>query len=144
MKEMWVGYNVGCTMSLANWPSDGSMLNSYNFQPVGPWMGYSFTDLGAEGCCHSLNTLFLATLCLPATDIDRNCKSRSIANCFPTLWIFTGHISLILNMYHAINHSLYYCSVVQVVSVDSLLWKWIDLKVGLSWCDVLHYVISPW
>ena len=24
---------------------------------IGPWMGYSFTDLGAEGCCRSLNAL---------------------------------------------------------------------------------------
>ena len=39
-------------------PSKGSMWNSSSFQPIGPWMGYSFTDLGAEGCCHSLNALF--------------------------------------------------------------------------------------
>ena len=39
-------------------PSNGSMGNSYSFQPIGPWMGYSFTDLGAEGCCRSLNALF--------------------------------------------------------------------------------------
>ena len=39
-------------------PSNGSMWNSYSFQPVGQWMGYSFTDLGAEGCCRSLNALF--------------------------------------------------------------------------------------
>ena len=38
-------------------PSNGSMWNSYSFQPIGPWMGYSFTDLGAEGCCRSLNAL---------------------------------------------------------------------------------------
>ena len=40
-------------------PSNGSMWNSYSFQPVGQWMGYSFTDLGAEGCCRSLNALFI-------------------------------------------------------------------------------------
>ena len=59
MKGMWVGYDVGCTMGLTlghgAWqiyrPSNGSMWNSYSFQPVGQWMGYSFTDLGAEGCC---------------------------------------------------------------------------------------------
>ena len=28
-------------------------------QPVGQWMSYSFTDLGAEGCCRSLNALLL-------------------------------------------------------------------------------------
>ena len=66
MKGMWVGYDVGCTMGLTlghgGWqidqPSNGSMWNSYNFQPVGQWMGYWFTDLGAEGCCRSLNVLF--------------------------------------------------------------------------------------
>ena len=31
----------------------------YSFQPVGPWMGYSFTDLGAERWCRSLNALFI-------------------------------------------------------------------------------------
>ena len=62
MKGLWVGYDVGCTMGLTlchsawqiDWPSNGSMWNSYSFQPhepVGPWMGYSFTDLGSEGCC---------------------------------------------------------------------------------------------
>ena len=66
MKGMWVGYGVGCTMRLTlghgawqiDQPSNGSMWNSYSFQPVGQWMGYSFTDLGAEGCCRSLNALF--------------------------------------------------------------------------------------
>ena len=65
MKDMWVGYNVGRTMGLlmghGAWqidrPSNGSIWNSYSFQPVGPWMGYAFTDLGAEGCCCSLNAL---------------------------------------------------------------------------------------
>ena len=60
MKEMWVKYNIGCTMGLLlghgtwqiDWPSNGSMWNSYGFQPIGPWMGYSFTDLGAGECCH--------------------------------------------------------------------------------------------
>ena len=66
MKGMWVGYDVGCTMGLTcghgAWQIDrqssGSMWNSYSFQPVGQWMSYSFTDLGAEGCCRSLNALF--------------------------------------------------------------------------------------
>ena len=65
MKGMWVGYDVGCTMGLTcghgAWQIDrqssGSMWNSYSFQPVGQWMSYSFTDLGAEGCCCSLNAL---------------------------------------------------------------------------------------
>ena len=38
-------------------PSYVSMLNSYSFQSVGHWMGYSFTNLGAEGCCLSQSTL---------------------------------------------------------------------------------------
>ena len=58
-------YDVGCTMELTlghgawqiDWPSNGSMWNSYSFQPVGPWMGYSFTDRGAEGCCRFLIAL---------------------------------------------------------------------------------------
>ena len=57
MKEMWVGYNDGCTMGLllghSAWqidqPSNGSIWNSYSVQPVGPWMSYLFTDLGVEG-----------------------------------------------------------------------------------------------
>ena len=62
---MGVGYDVECTMGLTlghgAWqidrPCNGSMWNSYSFQPVGQWMGYSFTDLGAAGCCRSLNAL---------------------------------------------------------------------------------------
>ena len=66
IKEMRVRYNVGFIMGLllghSAWqigrPSNGSMWNSCSFQPVGPKKGYSFTDLGAEGCCRSLNALF--------------------------------------------------------------------------------------
>ena len=62
MKEMWIGYNVGHRMGSllcysarqTDWPSDGSMWNS--FQPVGPWMGHSFTKLGL-GCWRSLNAV---------------------------------------------------------------------------------------
>ena len=65
MKWVWVGYDVGCTMGLTlghgAWqidrPSNGSVWNSYSFQPVGQWMGYSFTDLGAE------EVVFLWTPC---------------------------------------------------------------------------------
>ena len=32
-----------------------------DFKPVGPWIGYAFTDLGAEGCCRSLNALSVIT-----------------------------------------------------------------------------------
>ena len=45
-----------------HWPSNGAMWNCYSFQPVGPLMGCPFTDLGAEGCCRSLNALFYAHL----------------------------------------------------------------------------------
>ena len=77
MKDMWVGYNAGYTMGMllghSAWqidrPSNGSMWNSYSFQPVGPWMGYSFTDVRAEGCCRSLNALFYS--CKPRTDLYR-------------------------------------------------------------------------
>ena len=56
---------VFCTMRLTlghgawqiDQPSNGSMWNSYSFQPVGQWI-YSFTDLGAEGCCRFFNALF--------------------------------------------------------------------------------------
>ena len=65
IQGIWVGYVVGCTMGLTlghgawqiDQPANGSMWNSYSFQPVGHGMGYSFTDLGAEGCCSSLNAL---------------------------------------------------------------------------------------
>ena len=70
MKGMWVGYDFGCTMGLTlghgAWqidrPSNGSVWNSYSFQPLAQWMGYSFTDLGAEGCCRSLIALFIVLL----------------------------------------------------------------------------------
>ena len=73
MKKMWVEYNVGHTMGFllghSAWQihrtCNGSMWNCYSFQPVGPWMGCPFSDLGAEGCCRSLNALFLwHPLCL--------------------------------------------------------------------------------
>ena len=79
MKEMWVGYNVGCTVGLLlghsaqqiHWPSNGSVWNSDSFQPVVPWMGYSFTDLGAEGCCRSVNTLLIQYVCVkPVVNVD--------------------------------------------------------------------------
>ena len=42
--------------------SNGSMWNCYSFQPVGPWMDCPFTDLGAEGCCRSLNASLIYCL----------------------------------------------------------------------------------
>ena len=58
LDAQWASSFLGHSAWQIQWPSNGSMCNSYSFQPVGPWMGYSFTDLGAEGCCRSLNTLF--------------------------------------------------------------------------------------
>ena len=50
------------TMLDAQWASSWPTVpgKEISFQPVGPWMGYSFTDLGAEGCCRSLNALLLS------------------------------------------------------------------------------------
>ena len=66
-REMWVGYRVEQVMGLLlghsawqiHWTNNGSMWNSYTFQPVGSWMGYSFTDLWGWGCCRYLNALFI-------------------------------------------------------------------------------------
>ena len=44
----------------SSWPTvHGKQIS---FQSVGPWMSYSFTDLGAEGCCRSLNALLYILL----------------------------------------------------------------------------------
>ena len=52
MLDTQLGLLLGHSAWQIDWPSNGSMWNSYSFQPVGPWIGYSFTDLGAEeGCC---------------------------------------------------------------------------------------------
>ena len=87
MKGMWVGYDVGCTMGLTcgqgAWQidrqSNGSMWNSYSFQPVGQWMSYSFTDLGAEGCCRSLNALLLS-LCKGNPPVTSGFHSQRASN----------------------------------------------------------------
>ena len=44
-----------------------SMWNSYCFQPVGKWMGYSFTDLGPERPNHYLNQWCLVYWCIYAS-----------------------------------------------------------------------------
>ena len=80
MNGMW--YDVGCTMGLTlghgAWqidrPSNGSMWNSYNFQSIGQWMGYSFTDLGAEGCCRFLNALLFFSLFLSFLKLIMACR----------------------------------------------------------------------
>ena len=51
----------------------------YSFQPVGQWMDYLFPDLGAEGCCRSLNAL----LCL---DIDGLVQERRNASALAVEW----------------------------------------------------------
>ena len=58
-------------------PSDGSMWNSCSFQPIGPWIGYSFTDLGAEGCCRSLNALFInVSFCRQFSEVVQSMSSQ--------------------------------------------------------------------
>ena len=50
--------NMGYSTYQIHWPSNGLMQNYYTFQSVGPLMDCPFSDLWAEGCCHSLNALF--------------------------------------------------------------------------------------
>ena len=96
MKGVWVGYDVGCTMGLTlghgAWqidrPSNGSMWNSYSFQPVGQWMGYSFTDLGGEGCCRSLNALFDNVFTNNYNISDQFCREYWPLTSKITMWYF--------------------------------------------------------
>ena len=73
--------------SWATWqidrPSNGSMWNSYSFQPVGPWMSYSFTDLGAEWCCCSLNALFFSCDQAASWTVFSICPSYTFFIMFP-------------------------------------------------------------
>ena len=101
MEGEWAGYNVGCTMGLTlghgTWqidrPSNGSMWNS--FQPVGPWMGYSFTDLGAEGCCRSLNALLWFPRISRQTAGEVDIKICGYINYgTPQTWLPFGHAPL--------------------------------------------------
>ena len=86
---IWCWMHNGIDLGRGAWqidrPSNGSMWNSYSFQPVGQWMGYSFTDLGAEGCCRSLNALLLYTA-TPSVSIklimsDRNVVLHAFISC---------------------------------------------------------------
>ena len=54
------------TMLGAQWNSSWPTVHgkSISFQPVGPLIGYSFTDLGAEECCRSLNALLYSIILL--------------------------------------------------------------------------------
>ena len=54
---IWCWMHNGIDLGPIHRPINGSIWNSYSFQPVGQLMGYSFTDLGADGCCRSLNAL---------------------------------------------------------------------------------------
>ena len=104
---MWVGYDVGCTMGLTlghsawqiDWPSNGSTWNSYSFQPVGQWMGYSFTELGAEGCCRSLNALLDGTIVVS--------DKMKICNMFSYFFTNIG-INLAQNIPNATHDPSYY------------------------------------
>ena len=48
----------------AQWASSWPTVHSkqISFQPVDQLMDYLFTDLGAEGCCRSLNALLVYIL----------------------------------------------------------------------------------
>ena len=61
-----MGLTLGHGAWQIDWLSNGSMWNSYSFQPVGQWMGYSFTDLGAEGCCRSMNAVLFFYMSISA------------------------------------------------------------------------------
>ena len=100
---MRVRYNVWRTMGLLSghitwqiyWLSNGSMWNCYSLQPLGPWMGCPFTDLGAKECYLSINALFLSvdivpwypfnskTALLEVTAPDQN-RKRSY---YPSQWV---------------------------------------------------------
>ena len=58
---IWCWMHNGIDLGPHAWqidrPSNRSMWNSYSFQTAGPWLGYSFSDLVAEGCFRSLNAL---------------------------------------------------------------------------------------
>ena len=83
---------LGRTMSLLlgqsacqmHWPSNGLMWNYYSFQPVGPWMGCPFTDLGAEGCCRPLNALFVDAFVY--ADLTWHTAVTSHSSTLPELW----------------------------------------------------------
>ena len=47
-------------------------------------MGYSFTDLGAEACCRSLNALFLLSLAFYKYSADNNMRCHDICVKFKT------------------------------------------------------------
>ena len=52
-----MGLSVCYSTYRIHWPRNGLMQNCYSFQIVSPLMGCPFSDLWAEGCCHSLNAL---------------------------------------------------------------------------------------
>ena len=112
MKEMWVRYNVGCTMAFllahSAWQID--------FEPVGPWMGYSFTDLGAEGCCRSLNAL-LNMYMYTWQKISRRCEIYTciiLMNSMLTLaylrTVFDKPVSQIPQFIRQISHNAPFCN----------------------------------
>ena len=77
---IWCWMHSGIDFGHGAWqidqPSNGSLWNSYSFQPVDIqfWMDsfHLFTDLGAEGCCRSLNALFTMFLSSYHHEIFRN------------------------------------------------------------------------
>ena len=80
---------------------------TYNFQPVGQWMGYSFIDLGAEGCCRYMNALFLNSfwIPIPGIGIDSNSNSKidsspAFCQCFAVANIMSLGTSWIISYKH--------------------------------------------
>ena len=72
------------TMLYAQWACFWATVHGkkISFQSVAPWMGYSFTDLGAEGCCRSLNALFKKLSSKPYTSCIEKCKILEQAKIF--------------------------------------------------------------
>ena len=94
-----------------------------NPEPVGQWMGYSFTDLGAEGCCRSLNALLKILCSLQQTEqrskmFASSCmKSVDAIQCLPdwscffscdqaALWmVFSVRLSVCLSVRLSVCHT---------------------------------------
>ena len=146
MKGMWVGYDVGCTMGLTcghgAWQidrqSNGSMWNSYSFQPVGQWMSYSFTDLGAEGCCRSLNALLSRCITGTVGLINMEWKGYESIGCY--MYYVTMSLTLTLDFHGQIFKKLYHRN--KRVDWHGTKRMWVDRMLDPS-CDFKLWP-HPW
>ena len=140
-----MGCTMGLTLGYGAWqidrPSNGSMWDSYSFQPVGQWMVYSFTDLGAEGCCRSLNALLiLNSYALKLTQnhlyfIKEN-NYRSGSN-WPNSQIPEYSCSIYPKMLHSEQNYAHFCSEWRIVGhriehVHSGIWWKLSIAADLS------------